>query len=63
MLGLSVALAALAAVLSGIAYARWRANEIAMRLERPLPATLAIPLLAAAALAVCAMIGLLLLWP
>jgi len=63
VLGLSIALAALAAVLSGIAYARWRANEIAMRLERPLPATLAIPLLAAAALAVCAMIGLLLLWP
>jgi len=61
VLGLAIGLAGLAAVLSGIAYARWRANEIAMRLEQPLPSTLAIPLLAAAALLVCAAIGVLLI--
>lgn len=41
-----VGLAALAALLSVLAYRRWRGNEIAMRLERELPATGLVPLLA-----------------
>lgn len=61
LIGLAVALAALAAVLSGLAYVRWRANEIAMRHRRPLPSTIAIPLLTATLIAVCAVIALLLL--
>ena len=61
LVGLAIGLATLAAVLSGSAYARWRANEIAMRHRRPLPGTIAIPLLAATSLAVCAVIALLLL--
>ncbi len=43
-----------------MAYFRWRANEIAMRHARPLPGTLAIPLLAAASLAIAAIVTLLL---
>lgn len=62
VLGLAIALCVLAAVLCGLAYARWRANEIAMRHARRLPATMAIPLLAACSLGVAGVIGLLLLW-
>jgi putative membrane protein len=58
---LSIGLGTLAALLCGMAYTRWRANEIAMRHSRRLPGTLAIPLLAAATLAVSATIALLLL--
>jgi putative membrane protein len=58
---LALAIALLAAVLCAMAYIRWRANEIAMRRERRLPSTLAIPLLAACSLAVAAVIALLLL--
>lgn len=54
---LALALAALAAILCGMAYVRWRANEIAMRHDRPLPTTLAIPVLALALLAVAALIA------
>jgi len=61
LVGLAIALAALAALLSGLAYVRWRANEIAMRHRRPLPSTIAIPLLTATLIAVCAVIALLLL--
>lgn len=57
--GLALGLAALAAVLCGLAYQRWKANEIAMRLDRPLPATPAIPLLASALLVVAALIAVL----
>lgn len=63
VLGLAVALAALSAFLSFLAYWRWRANEIAMRLGRPLPGTLAVPILASAALAVSAIIVILIVWP
>lgn len=57
---LSVTLGAVAAVLCALAYARWRANEIAMRHARPLPGTLAIPLLSAVTLGISAVIVLLL---
>src|SRR5919108_5908414 len=56
VLALAIALAVLAAVLCAMAYIRWRANEIAMRHERRLPSTLAIPLLAASSLAVAAVV-------
>jgi putative membrane protein len=61
VLGLAIALCVLATVLCGLAYGRWRANEIAMRHGRPLPSTTAIPLLAASALGVGAVVALLLL--
>ena len=63
VLGLAVVLASLSALLSWLAYWRWRANEIAMRLGQPLPSTLAVPLVAAAALVVSAVIVILIVWP
>jgi len=63
VLALAVLLGALSALLSLLAYFRWRANEIAMRLGRPLPSTIAIPLLASAALLVSAIIVFLVVWP
>ncbi len=57
---LAVGFAGLSALLCLMAYFRWRANEIAMRHARPLPGTLAIPLLAAASLAIAAIVTLLL---
>lgn len=56
---LAVALGVLSAVLSVIAYVRWRANEIAMRSNGRLPTTVAIPLLSAAVLLVAAVIAVL----
>ena len=61
VLGLAIGLCALASVLCILAYTRWRANEIAMRHARPLPSTVAIPLLALSSLVVAAGIVLLLL--
>ena len=58
---LAVALCIVAALLSVLAYFRWRDNEIAMRHSRPLPGTMAIPLLAAALCAVGAVIAFLIL--
>jgi putative membrane protein len=58
---LAVVLSVLAAVLCASGYARWRANEIAMRHSRRLPGTMAIPLIAATILGVAAVIALLLL--
>jgi putative membrane protein len=55
--GLSIGLAILSTVLCGVAYFRWKGNEIAMRLDRPLPATIAVPLLALAAAIVSATIA------
>ena len=63
VLGLAVALGALSALLSFLAYWRWRANEIAMRLGRPLASTLVVPILASAALIVSAVIVILIVWP
>jgi len=61
VIALSIGLSLLATLLCGIAYARWRANEIAMRHGRRLPGTLAIPFLAGGALLVSAFIAALLL--
>ena len=47
--GVAVGLALLASILCTVAYVRWRSNEIAMRHSRPLPSTLAIPMLSAIA--------------
>ena len=54
---LAVGLGLLAAVLSALAYFRWRGNEIAMRHNRRLPGTLAMSLVAAAVLVVAAAIA------
>jgi putative membrane protein len=61
VLSLAVALCVLAALLCGMAYTRWKANEVAMRNSQPLPSTFALPLLAASALAVAGILALLLL--
>lgn len=57
----AVALVTLAAVLCPLAYARWRANEVAMRHSRPLPTTRSIPLTAAVLGIVAAALGALVL--
>jgi putative membrane protein len=44
---ISVSLCIASAMASGVAYARWKANEIAMRNSQPLPSTTATPLLSA----------------
>lgn len=56
---LSVALGLLSAALCGIAYRRWRSNEIAMRHARELPGTVIISLLAGFMLVVSALITIL----
>jgi putative membrane protein len=61
VLALAIALSSLAALLSLLAYTRWRANQIAMRHAGPLPATMAIPLLAWVSLAVAAIVASMLL--
>lgn len=63
VVALAVVLAALSASLSVIAYLRWRGNEIAMRLKRPLPHSAAVPLLAGIGLGVAAVIAILLVLP
>lgn len=62
IVAVAVALAALAALLCAMGYARWRANEVAMRHEGPLPSTRAIPLLAAVLGLAAAAIGAILLF-
>lgn len=54
--GLAIAFGGLAALLSTLAYVRWRANEIAMRHARSLPATLAIPVIVLVTLGITAII-------
>lgn len=56
---LAVVLAVVSALLAGLAFVRWRGNEIAMRRRMRLPLTAAIPFLAAVALAVAAIIAVL----
>jgi len=56
---LAIALAFLSAVLCGVAYVRWRDNEITMRSGSPLSSTILIPMLAASTLIVAAVIGVL----
>jgi putative membrane protein len=60
---LALGLASLAAVLCGLAYVRWRSNEVAMRHDRPLPTTVAIPLVASALLVVAALVSVLARFP
>ena len=57
VVGLAIGLALLSAVLSAVAYFRWKGNEIAMRHDRPLPATIALPLLALSAAIVSTIIA------
>jgi inner membrane protein YidH len=61
VIALSIGLGVLATSLCGIAYVRWRANEIAMRHGRRLPGTLAIPVLAGGTLLASAAIAALFL--
>lgn len=53
---LAVGLAIASGLLATLAYVRWRANEIAMRHSQPLPSSLAIPIMSAAALVASAAI-------
>lgn len=48
IVALALGLAVVSSILCTVAYVRWKANEIAMRHARPLPATIVIPMLAAA---------------
>ncbi|NBA94821.1 YidH family protein [Pseudomonas sp. R5(2019)] len=59
VMSLAIVFGMLAALLCTMAYVRWRANEIAMRHSRRLPATMAIPLIATATLGIAAAIVLL----
>lgn len=61
VVGLALGLAVAAALLAVLAYVRWRSNEIAMRLSRPLPSSLAIPVMSIAALLVAVAIAVLLM--
>ena len=61
VVALAVGLAVAAALLALLAYVRWRANEIAMRHSRPLPTSIAIPVMSVAALLVSAAIVALLI--
>jgi putative membrane protein len=61
VVALGVGLAALAALLSALAYSQWRRNEIAMRMARPLPHNAAVALLSAALLLAAAVLVVLLL--
>ncbi|GAA1503468.1 putative membrane protein [Agromyces terreus] len=58
---LAVGLAVVAAVLGGLSYVRWKANEVAMRTGRPLPHSVMIPLLSGIALLAAAAIAALIL--
>jgi putative membrane protein len=58
---LATLLCLLAAMLCGLAYARWRANEIAMRHGRPLPTTMGMAVVAVSILVVAAVIAVLML--
>ncbi|HUL57195.1 MAG TPA: DUF202 domain-containing protein [Usitatibacter sp.] len=57
VIGLAIGLAVLSTVLSTIAYFRWKASEIAMRHDQPLPGTIAVPLLATSAALIAAIIA------
>ncbi len=60
IVSLAIAMGMLAAALCGLAYVRWRANEIAMRNSCRLPGTLAIPLISAGTLSITAVLVFLL---
>ena len=54
-----IGLSALAAVISAVAYQRWRANEIAMRMDAPLPHSRTLALLSAIVLAMSSSVAIL----
>ena len=56
---LAIVLAVAAAVLSVVAYTRWRANEIAIRHGRPLPFSWVLPGLAGVCLLIAAVLAVL----
>ena len=56
---LAIVLAIAAAVLSVVAYTRWRANEIAIRHGRPLPFSWVLPVLAGVCLLTAAVLAVL----
>ena len=56
---LAVVLAVASAVLSVVAYTRWRANEIAIRHGRPLPFSWILPVLAGVCLLAAAVLAVL----
>jgi len=58
IVGLAIGLAVLSSVLCAVAYIRWKGNEIAMRHARPLPSTVAVPLLATSAAIIGGVIAL-----
>jgi putative membrane protein len=57
LVALAIGLAVLASVLCGIAYAKWRANEIAMRHGRALPGSVAVPLVSGVLVLAAALIA------
>jgi putative membrane protein len=59
LVALAVGLAVLSSVLCAGAYLRWRANEIAMRHQQPLPHSFVLPLVSATTMLAAAVIGLL----
>lgn len=59
--GLALCLCTVAAIASALAYGRWKANEIAMRHNAPLPTAFGISLLSLAALILPLVIGILIL--
>jgi putative membrane protein len=61
ILALAVSLATTAALLSLMAYYRWRDNEIAMRHSLPLPFTALIPFLSGSLLVIFSTLGLIML--
>ncbi|MET4157536.1 DUF202 domain-containing protein [Agromyces sp. PvR057] len=58
---LALGLAVAAALLGGLSYVRWRANEIAIRNDRPLAYSFVVPLLAGIALLSAAIIAVMIL--
>ncbi len=59
----ALGLAVLAGAIGCSAYFRWRGNEHAMRLEKSLPRSLMLPILAGALAMVAGMTALLAFWP
>ncbi|MCO4860751.1 DUF202 domain-containing protein [Cupriavidus sp. WGlv3] len=56
--GVALALSMLGAVIAGLAYSRWKRNEIAMREAGPLPASGGIPLLSVVLVCVALVLSL-----
>lgn len=61
VVGLALSLCAVAATASALSYARWKANEIAMRHSDPLPASIIFPTLSIAVFMLALAVGLVIL--